>query len=352
MKLRGFAKNYEDLFIKGWVCQEGNPEPFEVRVYLQGKQIAGIQASEFRADLLEKKIHPTGHCSFNLFYSDIEQDLPLSCKLELKVGPDELDFPSGPVEIEFPKPYYDRESKERFYFLHIPKTAGTSFQRMLYQIFPQKEIFPNMADLHRNQRQYLNFKQIKEYPEQKLHDIRLLMGHWPAVAAQKMPAGSQILTFLREPMSRTFSDINHKHPITPHLQQLDVNEAVHKMRNALFNVQTRYLADLELGDTPYHNNFRKIDEQGLQQAKDQLEACAFFGIKERFEESVALAERTFGWKFKQPKRVNLAKNRLSDQLSEGSISFIKKHMAFDFELYQFALELFEKRLKKVSHFLF
>jgi hypothetical protein len=349
MKLKGFAKNYEDLFIKGWVCQEGDPSPLEVKVYWQGRQIAKILADSFRPDLLEKQIHPTGHCSFNLFYSDIEGDLPLNCELELKVGPDEMDFPSGPLKIAFPKPYYDPKSQERFYFLHIPKTAGTSFQRMLYHVFPQKEIFPNMADLHRNQRQYPTFQQVKDLPQEKLKDVRLLMGHWPAATAQKMPEGTHILTFLREPMARTFSDINHKHPITPHLQDLDVNDAIHKMRNALFNVQTRHLADHQLTHTPYHNNFRKIDAKGLQQAKEQLEACAFFGIKERFDESIVLAERKFAWKFPQRKRLNLAKNSLSDQLSAESISFLKDNMTYDFELYEFALELFEKRVKKISY---
>ena len=116
MKLKGFAKNYEDLFIKGWVCQVDNPQPLEVKVYLQGKKITQILADHFRADLLEKEIHPTGYCGFNLFYSDIDVELPLNCELELKVGPDEIAFPSGSIHINLPKAYYATQDKECFYF--------------------------------------------------------------------------------------------------------------------------------------------------------------------------------------------------------------------------------------------
>lgn len=350
MQVKGYAKNHEDLLIKGWVFQEGNPAPLVVKVYWQGKLVQSVLADGFREDLVQKQIHPEGHCGFHIFYSDFDIDLPLECSLDLKVGPDELDFPGGPIKPRFPRPYYSSDAKETFFFLHIPKTAGTSFQRMLYRIFPQKEIFPNMADLHRNHLEYLRFPEIKKLPAERLEGIRLLMGHLPAVAAQKMPPGTHILTFLREPMARSFSDINQRKSIIPSFKNLSIEDTIYEMRYALFNVQTRYLADLNLDHTPYHNHFNNLDDKGLELAKEQLKACAFFGISERFDESIALAERTFGWRFKENLRVNQAKSKVANSMSAENIAFLKKHMAYDFELYQFAMALFEKRLKKKRFF--
>ena len=40
--------------------------------------------------------------------------------------------------------------KDKKFFIHIPKTAGTSMRMMLYDIFEQESILPNQQDIKNN----------------------------------------------------------------------------------------------------------------------------------------------------------------------------------------------------------
>ena len=74
---------------------------------------------------------------------------------------------------------YDRAASEWYYFLHIPKTAGTTFRFVLYDYFEQAEIYPNYYELTvKQQSQYLVWKVLREKEDKVFHEgKKLLIAH-------------------------------------------------------------------------------------------------------------------------------------------------------------------------------
>jgi hypothetical protein len=55
---------------------------------------------------------------------------------------------------------YQPKEGEQFFFMHIPKTGGTTFRHMLYNHFPDGTYYPSTQDLWKNNGSYLDPKQI------------------------------------------------------------------------------------------------------------------------------------------------------------------------------------------------
>ena len=98
----------------------------------------------------------------------------------------------------------------QYCFIHIPKTAGTSFRTMLERYFKGKEIFPARADRLRSS--HLGYPPKKDYLElsdtQKA-EIQMFAGHLPFETAHQIAPDLKMLTFLREPKERFISHVNY-----------------------------------------------------------------------------------------------------------------------------------------------
>jgi hypothetical protein len=105
------------------------------------------------------------------------------------------------------------------------------------------------------------------------------------------------------------------------------------------NVQTAYLS-----------SWRNGNYMLLSSAKENLvHRFPFFGIVERFEESLALFRDALGWKAEFPENESVA-NRSAKQeihLSSRIVDRILEMNALDLELYRFARLLFEERLRRL-----
>jgi hypothetical protein len=113
--------------------------------------------------------------------------------------------------------------------------------------------------------------------------------------------------------------------------------------DAFDNLQVRWLAARSDQDVP----FRQTSRQMLEEAKRTLEERVdFLGITERYEESIRLFARQLDWR--DPvivERLNASPNRqAAASLPPSTRAAILDHNALDFELYAFAVQLFERRL--------
>lgn len=120
--------------------------------------------------------------------------------------------------------------------------------------------------------------------------------------------------------------------------------------NLANNRQTRMLADLSLVGC-YNISSRTPEERDaimLQSAKDNLRDLAFFGLTEYQQDTKYMFEKTFNLRFSQ-NFVQLNQTHATKaQLTEDQQQKIKNLNKLDIELYQFARELFFKRLEKIK----
>ncbi|NOG51690.1 MAG: hypothetical protein HND48_21370 [Chloroflexi bacterium] len=151
-------------------------------------------------------------------------------------------------------------------------------------------------------------------------------------------------TMLRDPVQWLFSSYYkvlrkqthqlHEKFIT---EKLDLNDGIVHLRS---NLQTRLLAGIDdSGEcTPEHLEIAK------QTLRDRIDT---FGLLERYDESLIMFRRFYGWKTPLYVRKNVGTNvRAKAQHTTESIKIAEQHNNLDVQLYAFAVSLFEERVRE------
>src|SRR5205814_5714649 len=87
------------------------------------------------------------------------------------------------------------------------------------------------------------------------------------------------------------------------------------------------------------------EERLLAMAKEHLtKSFSVVGICERFEESLMLIAKTFGWDVPFYENRKVSKNR--SPVDPAAIEMIREHNRLDLELYEFGQRLFDESLRK------
>jgi len=126
------------------------------------------------------------------------------------------------------------------YFLHIPKTSGTSLGELFLQVKGPEAVSPPLLWDH-----LLNgFYRISE-------KTRIIQGHFGGLLPLWLQRWPRIVTILREPLARALSHINHvqrdpNHPWYAEAANLTVQQYCDHpvFQRSIDNFQARYLASL------------------------------------------------------------------------------------------------------------
>jgi len=232
-------------------------------------------------------------------------------------------------------------TEEIYYFIHIPKTCGTSFRFMLYKQFPQSVIFPNLAHLRKNGGKYYKFPEVISMKETIQDSTHLFMGHYSFRGINRIfDKKINYLTFLRHPVKRTISNIQHLQRIRPEYKNASLSEIFEDVQASQKDLQTRFLSNKP--------NKRPTEMDRLPEAKRNLEKIKFVGIAEKFQESIQLIEHTFNWNLGNTLKLNQRKGNTDNELSEDLLNKIKAINELDIELYEHACLLFEKRYSEIK----
>lgn len=228
-----------------------------------------------------------------------------------------------------------RHSSNRFFFIHIPKTAGTTFRYLLYQQFQQERIFSNQSMILNNNGRYQQFDTFKNLSIEEQKAYELICGHYFFSFGQTLALEYQYMTFLRHPVERVMSHIYHMKRKHENLKEKPPEEVFELKIKLLSNFQIKYFMADHKGP---------IEHDSIQKAKENLESFAFVGLTDRFKESLSIAENNFNWKMTSMGKMNQAKDKPMI-LSSEFVKRIEETSAADLEFYEFGVQLFEKRLR-------
>jgi hypothetical protein len=236
-------------------------------------------------------------------------------------------------------------------FIHIPKTAGSSFLSTLVK-----------ANLSSDEMYNVPGGILSVMRRNELSSARkatFIHGHLAHGIHHLTRQPTQYTTFLRDPIDRAISwyywikdlkriDLFRRHPLRNYADSVSIKEFYENRSHS--NEQTRYLSGA-LSNSLYKIwRFDALDRWHLKRAKKHLEACTCFGLLEHFDLSVALFQKTFNWheRIDAPRRRKTRKRPTLDEIKEiapSVITELREYHKLDLELYEFARNLFRERVR-------
>jgi hypothetical protein len=234
--------------------------------------------------------------------------------------------------------------RERYFFMHLPKTAGMSLYQRLTHHHGEAAVYPLPAD--RGQPgAYMSIEYLRDRFAAHGDNLRVIAGHFPLCVDEVLGVALTTFTILRDPVERTLSLLRqHKQQDqefrNSSLEDVYANPALlHGLiHNFMVKCLTVTVDEIERGVmtmVPY-------DRARLERAKDNLEhRVELFGLQEDVDEFCRQLGHRFGWDLgAEPAYTN---STVAMDVSDVFRERIAYDNALDVELYRFAKELLERR---------
>jgi len=236
-----------------------------------------------------------------------------------------------------------RSKKEKIdVFIHIPKAAGSSVRSLIETNYPVNR----QVSIYRTGGAVLH-DILSSLADNQLETGDIVYGHIPVVVHNYTDRHCDYFTFLREPIDRVtsfFKFVKYDFPDHPNHMAFKSGAVTFKMfcnRNHIeANKMTQMLSGFD------RVNFCNADM--LESAKKTLKNLKFLGFFDEFSESVHDCGKQLGWNMDGFEVRNISsklnKDFYTDEgVNDVDIQALKKVNRFDVELYEFALDLREKR---------
>lgn len=187
-----------------------------------------------------------------------------------------------------------------FFFVHVMKTAGTTFVLQLQQLFGMEHVYPLGLDAHRNGdvRPYSRVEVLLGLSAEERAKIRVYAGHFPFVAYEQLGVPATTMTILREPVARTVSMLKHCKREMDVYRDLELEEIYERPLVRLGfvdNFQTKQFAFTRADAPESCLDPLEIDEDRLRLAVANLDSVDVVGTTERYAEFLEELRRRFGW---------------------------------------------------------
>jgi hypothetical protein len=230
--------------------------------------------------------------------------------------------------------------REAVIFLHLPKTAGTTLNRLIeweYKLTEMYSVDPVLFEW--------SAAHLRNLPESRLRRTRIFKGHMLFGLHEVLPQPSTYITVLRDPIERVLSAFffmrTYKlHPLYWKFRQEKWTLEEFVQRSTRDNVQCKIIAGAD-----YHS---PCTQEVLEKAVNHLDNYfSVVGLSERFEESLALMKLRFGWQLNSYSSFNVTRSRPKQgDLSGPTLELIRERNRFDVALYEHASRLFVSAVSK------
>lgn len=176
-------------------------------------------------------------------------------------------------------------------------------------------------------------------PEEKRARIRLYWAkHVEYGVHEHLPVPAEYVTLLRDPVERVLSHywFAREKRVLP--EGMDLPEHVRELVEP--NLQTRLLAG------PSDPKAPPPPAELLERARRNLRACRVVGLSERFDESVLMMRKAFGWRMPLYVRRNVGRHRPPrSEVPAEALARIAEENSLDAVLYAEAQEVFEEQVR-------
>ena len=224
-----------------------------------------------------------------------------------------------------------------YFFIHIPKTAGTTLRSIVdlqtgrknvltYYNQPNRSLLDNLEALISTNSHY-----------------QALIGHFQFGVHEKITRDPHYFTFLRDPVELTISAYHERLKTTPGEFEkpdgsiMSIMEHIDANLYDYTNLQTKIVAGV-----PEKN---AVTEEDLALAKKNIEKYyKFVGISEMFDQSILMLSKILGWRPCVYGTLN--KGPANKDIEDHIRDSITKITPLDMELYDFARARLERSINE------
>ena len=192
---------------------------------------------------------------------------------------------------------------EAVIFLHVPKAAGSTLNRLIECEYPLFEMYSIDPVFDR-----WSWAHLQRLSKKRLGKIRIFKGHMLFGLHAILPQPATYITVLREPVDRVLSAfLLHAQlqaaPVLLEVQTWRIGPSrilldAHQERTS----NVRFSPELSIAK-PFTAEICEIAKENL------LRYFSVVGLAERFEESLALMKLRFGWKLQRYSSFNVTRTR-------------------------------------------
>jgi|GEM_PF-1271342 len=286
-----------DKLCRGWVFTKDGAGVLRIFSSTDEKLIV---CQDYRPDVRRAGQHPTGYCGFSVDISGwSDKDITLDLLGSVDVTP---------------------EAHSPLFFVHIPKTAGTSLKRAFKDYLGDDAIWLNYSENSIETAEIVKRHLIGKsnyygfYQEMLDKNIKLYAGHIPINPGFHVFPSLNIFTVLRNPVDQVISHFNH------YCRWYDYDGTIEKF------MATRGFADIQT------RHLRGIP----------LQLIGLVGLSERYSEFTATLNDLYGLNIKERFDNNNEVKEVAS-LTDAQLDIFKENNPSDIALYEAASELFSQR---------
>jgi sulfotransferase famil protein len=224
-------------------------------------------------------------------------------------------------------------------FLHVPKTAGTTLNRIIEWQYDPRLIYT--IDPHRIR---ATAKRLETLPEERRRRLRCVRGHLAYGIHDYLPQGGSYITMLRDPIARFFSTYYFilRRPLHPLHRKLRT-KGVGIDDFLELTVERQNMQTMMIAGGPF---VEPCNEQILEKAKQNLtRSFRVVGISERFQDSLLLIASSFGWTIPHYENRKVSKGDRPAH-DPAMLEKVREHNRYDIELYEFGKQRLEDDLRR------
>lgn len=214
-------------------------------------------------------------------------------------------------------------------FVHIPKTAGTSFVHLIYDNFGQKAVYPNYLQRYNG---YPANTDLKANAAKLLKNKSWLMGHFPIGFGKALWPEAKVYCFFREPKKRILSNILHFKQRHKDYQAKSLPTIYKEIGHVLSMQQAKLM-----GYAPKRDNRKQVEHI--------IRNLHYIGITEEYGQSLLWLEQEEQWDI-TVKKTNTSRYDHGD-INELQL-LIDQSEPLDQFVYAIAKDEFQKRTQHLS----